>query len=390
MKAISAILALLIVVSFSYAQNSTTSTKVVKTSEIPSGERLRDIVETNFPGNNVYIGATTSFKASSGPLGEILAREFSYITPANDFKQTQVHPEPGIWNWENTDGWLKFAEKHNQVIRMHGPISPQCSRWAMADNRTAEELEQNLEEYMTALCKRYNGHKNIVWMDVVNETVNPDGTWKKAKPGYKWEMPWEKIGYEKTPAEFEHLGGEIPKYIIQAFRIATEHAPDIKLVINQHVGMEKPMWNKVKDMVRYLRSIGCRVDGVGWQAHIKLIRDNPSQWETGAIKNQELSELISWMHKNKLEFHVTENNVHVKHENEGDVNIHADVFAGIVKTLLEKRNTGVVTWNLWDIHDIQHYANKNVVKIGLWDRQLKAKKAYYEVQQLLENPPLVK
>jgi GH35 family endo-1,4-beta-xylanase len=325
-----------------------------------------------------------------GPQGQILAREFSYITPANDYKQTYIHPEPGQWRWDRPDRWVEFAEQHNQVIRIHGPISPQCSRWTMADHRTAEELEQNLEEFMTALCKRYNGHKNILWMDVVNETVNPDGTWKKAARGANWEMPWEKIGYEKTPAKFKHLDGKIPKYIIQAFRIATEHAPKIKLVINQHIVMEEPAWNKVKDTVLYLRSIGCRVDGVGWQAHIKLIRDDPSQWETGAIHTQDLSDLIAWAHEHDLEFHVTENNLHVRPEDEGNVDEHAAVYAGIFKALLEKRHSGVVTWNLWDIKDVRHYARGNVVKIGLWDRNLRPKQAYYELQQLLEDPPPVK
>ena len=227
-------------------------------------------------------------------------------------------------------------------------------------------------------------------MDVVNETVNPDGSWKIAAPAANWEMPWEKIGYEETPVEFKHLDGKIPKYIIQAFRIATEHAPDIKLVINQHIGMEELAWNKVKDTVLYLRSIGCRVDGVGWQAHIKLIKDDPSQWETGAIHTQDLSDLIAWAHEHDLEFHVTENNLHVRPEDEGNVDEHAAVYAGIFRALLEKRHSGVVTWNLWDIKDVRHYARGNVVKIGLWDRNLRPKKSYHELQQLLEDPPPVK
>ncbi|MGC6424968.1 MAG: endo-1,4-beta-xylanase [Lentimonas sp.] len=356
-----------------------------KAPEARLDKRLRDIIEEKFPKGNVYIGATTT--SPKGPLGQTLAQEFSYITPANDFKQTQIHPEPGQWRWEKPDRWVDFAEEHNQVIRLHGPISPQCSRWAKADHRTAEELEQNLKAFMSALCKRYNGNKNILWMDVVNETVNPDGAWKKAKPGAKWEMPWEKIGYEKTPAEFKHLDGQIPKYIIQAFRIATEHAPNIKLVINQHLGMEEAAWNKVKAMVLYLRSIGCRVDGIGWQAHIKLIKDDPSQWETGTINTQDLSDLIAWAHAHDLEFHITENNLHVRPEDEENVDEHTAVFAGIFKALLENRHTGVVTWNLWDIKDVQHYAIENVVKIGLWDRNLRPKEAYYALQQLLENPP---
>ena len=381
-------IALFVTSQFMTSQNAAVAQErpVFRLGEIDDGVPLRDILKENFPNGNVYIEATSM--SPQGPQAQILAREFGYITPANDFKQTKIHPEPGKWQWEKPDRWVEFAEQNNQVVRTHGPISPQCSRWAMADNRTAEELQQNLEEFMTALCKRYNGNENILWMDVVNETVNPDGSWKKAEPGTKWEMPWEKIGYEKTPAKFKHLGGKIPKYIIQAFRIANKHAPNIKLVINQHQGLQKPAWDKLKDTVLYLRSIGCRVDGVGWQAHIKLIRDEPSQWETGAVNLTQLSELVSWMHEHDLEFHVTENNLHVKPKDEGNVDEHAAIFSGILRTLLEKRHTGVVTWNLWDIKDVKHYANNNI-KIGLWDRNLQPKKAYFEFQQLLENPPQI-
>ncbi|PHR95141.1 MAG: hypothetical protein COA78_30755 [Blastopirellula sp.] len=44
------------------------------------------------------------------------------------------------------------------------------------------------------------------------------------EPCAKWEMLWEKIGYEKTPAEFNHLDGKIPKYIIKA----CPHRPQAK------------------------------------------------------------------------------------------------------------------------------------------------------------------
>ena len=30
---------------------------------------------------------------------ELFLKEFNYTTPENSFKQTIVHPEPGVWNW---------------------------------------------------------------------------------------------------------------------------------------------------------------------------------------------------------------------------------------------------------------------------------------------------
>ena len=36
--------------------------------------------------------------------------------------------------------------------------------------------------------------------------------------------------------------------------------------------MQKPMWNRVKETILYLRSKGLRVDGIGWQGHLGLSR----------------------------------------------------------------------------------------------------------------------
>jgi GH35 family endo-1,4-beta-xylanase len=51
---------------------------------------------------------------------------------------------------------IEFAAKHKMLMRLHGPISPQCSPWAADDKRTPEELRTNLEEFMATLRKRYN------------------------------------------------------------------------------------------------------------------------------------------------------------------------------------------------------------------------------------------
>ena len=160
----------------------------------------------------------------------ILDSEFGYVTPANDFKQSYVHPEPGVWKWEKSDTWLNHCRENNQVMRLHAPISPQCSPWAKDDSRTAGELEQNLEEYMTAICQRYNDSSQVKWLDVVNETVyHTDGSWFGPKPGNdSWENPWPKIGYDET-SELRP-----PLYIKKAFEIANEYGTNLKLIINQH------------------------------------------------------------------------------------------------------------------------------------------------------------
>lgn len=144
---------------------------------------LRDIVEHKWPEEFVHTGGTIAQTELDTPLGAVLNREFSYITPENDFKQHGVHPSPGRWNWKRADAWIESARENNQVIRIHGPVSPQCSKWAKEDSRTAEELLQNMEEYMTALCQRYNDEPEVIWLDVVNETIDLRGAGLVLKRG---------------------------------------------------------------------------------------------------------------------------------------------------------------------------------------------------------------
>ena len=342
--------------------------------ELPEAEgpSLREIVAEHYAGEDVYIGGTTSLNKLSYTSG-LLDREFSYITPENDFKQAVIHPRPDRWNWEKADTWIAHAEKQGQLVRLHGPISPQVSKWTLEDHRTAEELEQNLIEFMTALCKRYDDHPQVKWLDVVNETVDPrSGKWFGPKRGTdKWENPWPIMGFDEAHPFHP------PIYIKKAFEIANEHAPNTQLIINQHGGMEPAAWAKVCGLVFYLREHDLRVDGIGWQAHVDV------GWEKEDGNLERLAQMIDWAHANKLSFHVTENNVWLKQGK--DYEAQAETFGAILRVLLSKRSGGEVTWNVWNLSDADSWA-KNIEYDGcIFDREYRPKPAYYALQrELLE------
>lgn len=336
---------------------------------LPSGERLRILapVRRSAP---ILIGAASNASNWGTESETILNREFGYVTPGNDFKQSLIHPEPDAWRWAKSDDWVRRCKENKQIMRLHGPISPQCSKWALADDRTAEELEQNLREFMTELCKRYNNVKHIRWMDVVNETVTREGEWFGPREGIeKWENPWTKIGFDESDPL------RPPLYIKQAFEIANRHAPRIKQLINQHGDMEQVMWRKVAATVVYLRKAGLRVDGIGWQAHV----DAGFEKDPDNIKN--LHAMIDWAHRNELEFHVTENTVWLKGDMAGDHKAQAETYQAILQTLIEHRDTGVVTWNAWQIRDNE---TQNPEREGcLFDAAGNAKPAYFAIQKQL-------
>jgi GH35 family endo-1,4-beta-xylanase len=255
--------------------------------------------EFNYSPDSFFVGGTLTKFQLNTELENIFLEEFNYLTPANSFKQTIIHPKPDVWRWDRYDNFINFANENNLTLRVHGPISPQASKWVKDDGRTKEELSLILEEFLTALCKKVNEEKSVRWMDVVNETILRNGSWFAEKPGNdKWENPWTQIGINDDG---------FPKYIVRAFEIANKYATNIKLVYNHNGGMEKVMWEKIMETITYLKSKGLRVDAIGWQAHLR----------TNSLSNEDLQYLdflMDWAHKNNLEFHITELNLWVKVE----------------------------------------------------------------------------
>ena len=339
---------------------------------VPAGERLRDIVADGYAEGSILIGATTGSWAFGETQGLVMDREFSYVTPENDFKQSVVRADPDTWNWSRADPWLEHIVENGQVLRMHAPIGPQCATWVKDDARTPEELETELRLFMSTLVARYSGEPGIAYLDVVNETVLDDGTWFGPKEGTdQWENPWLIIGQDTDP-------NETPLYILYAFEEAQAISPDIKLIINQHTAPSSyAAWDKIKDLVGYLRDHDMRVDGIGWQAHVD------TGWETPEHL-ADLADLIDWAHANDLEFHITEASVWNKEDCRSQVArlAQARTYQAILDVVLEKRHTGMVGWNTWGISDATGW--KPEYCPYLFDYHYLAKPAYYAVQWTLE------
>ena len=76
-------------------------------------------------------------------------------------------------------------------------------------------------DFMTASAKRYNEEPIVKYMDVVNETILPQGSWFGPKPGTdRWENPWLTMGLDENG---------FPKYIVKAFEISTKYLMKIRV-----------------------------------------------------------------------------------------------------------------------------------------------------------------
>ena len=335
------------------------------------GDRFKKLVPFR-PTAQFIIGATFNYPHLGTPAEEIFENDFQVLTPGNAFKQTAVHPRPDVWGWKKADAMVEYAKEHGYTMRLHAPISPQCSAWAEEDHRTPKELLQNLEEYVAGLCDRYKGEKHVRWVDVVNETITREGKWFGPKPGVgKWQNPWTQIGFDESHPL------RPPIYIKRTFEIASKHGPHLKLLFNQHGGMEKPMWDRAKVTVDYLRDADVQIDGVGWQAHVS------AGWEKTPGNMQSLDRLIRWTHARDLEFHVTENTVWMDDPRTGTQESQAATFRAIVTKLAEHSKRGVVVWNVWQLCD--SHIQRPQKKGTMFDTSFQPKQSYYAVQDVLRQ-----
>ena len=336
--------------------------------------KVKNILEEyNYSTDSFFVGGTLTKFHLNTEVENIFLEEFNYLTPANSFKQTVIHPKPDIWRWDRYDNFINFANENNLILRVHGPISPQASKWVKDDSRTKEELSLILEEFLTALCKKVNVEKSVRWMDVVNETILRNGSWFAEKPGVdKWENPWTQIGINEDG---------FPKYIVKAFEIANKHATNIKLVYNHNGGMEKVMWEKIMETITYLKSKGLRVDAIGWQAHLR----------TNSLSKEDLQYLdflMDWAHKNNLEFHITELNLWVKEETpnlDSIQTVQAELYKKIMDKMISKKNNGVVALNFWGIKDRKGPSKLNKNILSIYDQNLHPNPALNAVKKSLKS-----
>lgn len=363
---------------------------------------IRDIMDQYYDGK-FYVGAASRKTYFTSPDSNSVRffNEFSYNTPENSFKQSNIlATSDASWNDKEYLYFIKKARETKQVIRAHSPISPQASAWVKDDQRTAKELDNMLKDFMTDISKDLEDNKDVVkWMDVVNETLNPNntkglnynatggedtvlferGSWMGPKKGTtSWENPWTVMGFDTVKVNNEPF--VMPKYIKKSFVIANKHAPHIKKIWNTHgktydlIGFEKQ-----KKAITYLRSQGLAVDGIGWQAHVKL------GWEKDPKNIKELESVIDWCYQNNLEFHVTELDVQVAASK--DLNAlktsraeQAQTLNAVVEVLLKKIGKGAVGVNFWTKYD--HYGDGSTVA-SLFDVKGMPNPAYYKLKELL-------
>ena len=71
---------------------------LIITKSILSQNSIKEIIKDyNYSTDSFFIGASLNHFQLNSNDENLFLNEFNYMTPANSFKQTVIHPKPGEW-----------------------------------------------------------------------------------------------------------------------------------------------------------------------------------------------------------------------------------------------------------------------------------------------------
>lgn len=231
-------------------------------------------LEETFHGD-FLIGTALSIRQinqTDKPTDSLIQRQFNAITAENIMKAEVIHPQWGQFDFDAADNFVAYGSQHGMhtvghTLIWHSQLPPFVENITSADS-----LRQFMDLHIRTVAQRYAS--SIDSWDVVNEALNEDGSWRESI--------------------FYNLLGE--DYIIDAFRLAAEVAPDAKLYYNDY-NIEQPQKRAgTIRLIKKLQDAGVRIDGVGIQGH----------WHTGKLQLDAIEQSIIEYAALGLEVAVTE------------------------------------------------------------------------------------
>ncbi len=213
--------------------------------------------------NRFLIGVALNTRQTSGQdvnSEKIVKQHFNAIVAENCMKCSVIHPEEDRYNFRQADEFVRFGTENNLWITGHCLIwHSQLAPWFCADkdgnNVTPDVLKERMKEHIYTIVKRYKGR--IKGWDVVNEAILEDGSYRKSK-------------------FYEILGEE---FIPLAFQYAQEADPEAELYYNDYNEWYPGKRATIVRLVKTLKERGLRIDGVGMQAHVGMLRPSIEEYQ---------------------------------------------------------------------------------------------------------------
>ena len=280
---------------------------------------------------------------------QLVAAQFSTLTPENELKWSAVEPERGEFQFEPADEIVEEAREARQKVRGHTLVwHAQLPDWVR--ELGADDLRQAMREHIHAVVGHYD--EDIGVWDVVNEPITDRG-------GLRRSVFLRRLG---------------PGYVEDAFRTARAADRDAKLYLNE-IGAEgiNAKSNRLYELVRGLKARGVPIDGVGFQAHANLQGLAPD-----FVANMRRFQALG------LDVAITEADVALKlPAGERELAAQADVYRRIVRSCLEVDCRSLTFWGFTDGRSWISETQAGMGAATLLNEELEPKPAFSAVQQAL-------
>jgi endo-1,4-beta-xylanase len=280
---------------------------------------------------------------------EIVAAQFSTVTPENEMKWDFIEPSRGEFNFDPADEIVDKAREAGQKVRGHT-----LTWWFQLPDWMKELDPAQVRAATREHIRRVMGHyeKDVGVWDAVNEPITDRGRVRRSV--------------------FEQALG--PDFIADAFRTAHAADPDAKLYLNE-IGAEgiNPKSNRLYEVVRDLKARGVPIDGVGFQTHTNL-KGLPPDFVANMRRFKALG----------LDVAITEADVALKlPASDADLRKQAEIYAQIVRSCLAVQCSSLTFWGFTDGRSWIPETQAGMGAATLLDEELRPKPAFFAVQRAL-------
>ncbi len=368
-----------VIISLLSSCKGSINTREDSADDIPS---LSEVFEDYF-SIGVAIGMNTLEDSVDRAM---VIRHYNSVTSENYMKWQYIHPEPDVYNFEQADRLVEFAEEHYLSVVGHVLVwHSQTPDWVFRDELgnlvDRETLLERMRDHIYTVVGRYQGR--IQSWDVVNEGVGDDGELRR-------NLWYQIIGED---------------YIEKAFEFANDADPGATLIYNDYSLPSPGKRDRTLQLISDIQDKGIKIDGVGLQGHYHF--DYPSL--------EDLNACIIAFGELGLKVNITELDINVLPQPSDYVgadvgmayklrpenNPFPEALPDSMQFLLADRYVDFFTIfmnheeiidrvTFWGLNDAQSWKNNWPIPGRtnyplLFDRDYQPKKAFWEVVQLIEN-----
>lgn len=341
--------------------------------------------------NNFLIGAAIFPGLFDNPVSaELIKTHFSTITPENDMKWALLHPTLNEFKFDRADKIAEFAQINNikligHTLVWHSQLGYGVfTKEGSTDPNTLvdkDTLYKRIKEHIFTVAGRYKG--KVHGWDVVNEALNEDGTYRES-------------GFYKIAGD---------EFIEKAFEYASMADPGAELYYNDYNLVIPEKREGAVRIIKKLKEKGLRIDAVGLQAHWDLTFPSLEEIEKSILRFSGLGIKVMFTEMDvsvlPSPWNTPSADIGIKHENNEAMNPYKEGMPESVDEALAKRYRDIfIIFNkhrdkisrvtFWGLHDGISWKN-NFPVYGrtdyplLFDREMKPKKAYFEIIRLIEE-----